>query len=215
MNETMKPQKLSQENRAYQEMLKPAVARLQGRNPQDIEKKGNVIFRPENSLLEIPSMGETYEISYPDFKCRGNIDEWLHLVMLHYLDLGDGTPVSWDFITFGNMKDGLIRGTGFDRTVDRELQQIFRGKENKEIREICESLGEKFQGSTKGDMCVVLPFLPRVPMILMVWFADEEFEATGKLLLTASVDHYLTIEDAVTAGEYVLRYIKKKFQEEQ
>lgn len=55
MNETMKPQKLSQENRAYQEMLKPAVARLQGRNPQDIEKKGNVIFRQENSLLEIPS----------------------------------------------------------------------------------------------------------------------------------------------------------------
>lgn len=210
MNETMKPQKLSQENRAYQEMLKPAVARLQGRNPQDIEEKGNVIFRPENSLLEIPSMGETYEISYPDFKCRENIDEWLHLVMLHYLDLGDGAPVSWDFITFGNMKDGLIRGTGFDRTVDRELQQIFRGKENKEIREICEGLGEKFQGSTKGDMCVVLPFLPRVPMILMVWFADEEFEATGKLLLTASVDHYLTIEDAVTAGEYVLRYIKER-----
>ena len=75
MNETMKPQKISKENRAYQEMLKPAVARLQGRNPQDIEEKGNVIFRPENSLLEIPSMGETYEISYPDFKCRGNIDE--------------------------------------------------------------------------------------------------------------------------------------------
>ena len=47
-------------------------------------------------------------------------------------------------------------------------------------------------------------------MILKVWFADEEFEATGKLLLTASVDHYLTIEDAVTAGEYVLRYIKER-----
>lgn len=34
MNETMKPQKISKENRAYQEMLKPAVARLQEEIPR-------------------------------------------------------------------------------------------------------------------------------------------------------------------------------------
>ncbi len=34
--------------------------------------------------------------------------------------------------------------------------------------------------------------------------ADEEFPASGKLLLDASADHYLMIEDAVTAGQILI-----------
>ena len=60
----------------------------------------------------------------------------------------------------------------------------------------------------------MLPFLPRIPLVLKVWFADEEFEASGKLLLTTSADHYLAIEDAVTVGEIILRQIKIQFEKE-
>ena len=37
-----------------------------------------------------------------------------------------------------------------------------------------------------------------------VWFADEEFPASGRLLLDESAPHYLTIEDAVTVGSLIL-----------
>ena len=43
---------------------------------------------------------------------------------------------------------------------------------------------------------------------LKVWFADDEFEASGKLLVSRSADHYLTIEDAVTVGELLLSKLK-------
>ena len=37
-----------------------------------------------------------------------------------------------------------------------------------------------------------------------IWFADEEFPASGRLLLDESAPHYLTIEDAVTAASLIL-----------
>ena len=41
-------------------------------------------------------------------------------------------------------------------------------------------------------------------VLLKVWFADEEFPASGRLLLDESAPHYLTIEDAVTVGSLIL-----------
>lgn len=204
----------NEQKRAYYEMLKPAVERLRGKNPEEIARKAGVLFNSEYSVLEVPILGKTYEFHLPTYTCRGEIEEWIHLVTLHYLDLADGTPVSWRLITFGNMKDGLIRGTGFDRTADIELQRILKGKNPEQIKNVCQKLGTDFAQSGNSDVCVVLPFLPHIPLVLKVWFADEEFDATGKLLLTASADHYLTIEDAVTAGEIVLKQIKIQFEKE-
>ena len=36
------------------------------------------------------------------------------------------------------------------------------------------------------------------------WLADEEFPASGKLLLDTSADHYLMIEDAVSVGQIIM-----------
>ncbi|MDY2660868.1 MAG: DUF3786 domain-containing protein, partial [[Ruminococcus] gnavus] len=46
------------------------------------------------------------------------------------------------------------------------------------------------------------------PVWLKIWFADEEFEASGKLYLSRSADHYLSMEDAVTVGEVFLSKLK-------
>lgn len=59
---------------------------------------------------------------------------------------------------------------------------------------------------------VVLPFLPNYPVTLKLWFADEDFPASGRMLLDAGADHYLTIEDAVTVGEIILERLLKPVQ---
>lgn len=47
-------------------------------------------------------------------------------------------------------------------------------------------------------------FLPRCSLWLKVWFADDELPPSGRLLIDESAPHYLTIEDAVTAGSLIL-----------
>ena len=75
------------------------------------------------------------------------------------------------------------------------------------MRESFQKLGaEEIQG--KGDYCARIPFLPRYPLLVNIWFEDEEFPASGKLLLEAAADHYLTVEDAVTVGTLVLELLR-------
>ena len=46
--------------------------------------------------------------------------------------------------------------------------------------------------------------MPNYPVWLKIWFADDEFPASGKIFVDASAEKYLSIEDAVTVGGAIL-----------
>lgn len=195
------------DNRAFGEMLKVAKRRLESRQPENIAGRSGAVFRREDSVLELQSLNQTVRITIPEYEFCPRLEEWHQLVVLHYLDLADGTAVSDRVAAFGELKDGLIRGTKFDRDTENELQRFLKGKTPEHIRQICKSLGAEFLDSN-ADLCAVFPFLPNYPVWLKVWFADEEFEASGKFYLSRSADHYLSMEDAVTVGEILLSKLK-------
>ena len=201
-----------EEDRAFQEMLQAAVQRLKKRSGSEIAAKSGAAFDSEKNMLEIQSLSEKIETQLPDFAVRTKLEKWHHLVLLHYLDVADGTPVSQELITFGNLKDGLIRGTRFDHTTDLELQKILKDQPEEKIQKACKTLGAQFI-ETKADLCAVFSFLPFYPVTLKIWYTDDEFPATGKLFLHGNADHYLSVEDAVTVGEIMLRKLKDCFNE--
>ena len=57
----------------------------------------------------------------------------------------------------------------------------------------------------------LFPVLPRYPVTLKIWFADEEFPVSGKIFLQDHADHYLSVEDAVTVGEILLQKLSEAF----
>lgn len=196
------------ENRAFQEMLAVAKERLQHRDPTDIAVKTNSLWEQDKKQLTIRSLNQLIEIRFPDYQVMPQMEEWHHLVLFHYLDQADESPVSQTWITFGNLKDGLIRGTKFDRTAEMELERIFRTSTPKEITEACQMLGAEFPES-KADLCAVFSFFPKYPVAMNIWFADEEFPASGKLFLQANADACLTVEDAVTVGSILISKLEE------
>ncbi|MFR7831321.1 MAG: DUF3786 domain-containing protein [Blautia wexlerae] len=173
------------ENRAFQEMLQVAVKRLQNRSGEDLAAKSGAVFYSSRNVLEVLSFYETIEIQLPEFRMNSNMDEWHYLTLLHYLDMADGTEGSQKLITFGNLKDGLIRGTKFDRTAEQKLEKLLQDKDPEKIQKACKNLGAEFT-ETKADLCAVFPVLPRYPVTLKIWFADEEFPASGKTISSGS-----------------------------
>ena len=113
-------------------------------------------------------------------------------------------------IGVGNLKDGLIRGTKFDRTAEQKLEKLLQDKDPEKIQKACKNLGAEFT-ETKADLCAVFPVLPRYPVTLKIWFADEEFPVSGKIFLQDHADHYLSVEDAVTVGEILLQKLSEAF----
>ena len=145
------------ENRAFQEMFQAAVKRLQNRSGEDIAAKSGAVFHSSRNVIEVLSFYETIEIQLPEFCINSDMDEWHYLTLLHYLDMADGTEGSQKLITFGNLKDGLIRGTKFDRTAEQKLEKLLQDKDPEKIQKACKNLGAEFT-ETKADLCAVFQF---------------------------------------------------------
>ena len=199
------------ENRAFNEMYIAAQKRLEGKNPIEIAKNSGAEFDEEKSILKIKSLDSVFELEYPTYDMKEKRDDWQILTLLHYLDLADNTPILSKQIKFGELKDGLIRGARFDKTVEAELERFLKNKDEKQVIEVFKSLDAKFIDS-KADLSAVFYIYPYYPVTISVWFEDEEFPPTGKMFLDKTADHYLTIEDAVGVGELMIKIINERYK---
>ena len=189
------------ENRQFELMLEAVRSRLLRHVPEEISEKAGV--RYENGVFWVRTLGRRVEIQWPAGKITPPVSKWHTLTLLHYLDLADGTPLSGRTITFSQYKDGLVRGGGLDRNTELIVRRDLGVLPREELARRCETLGAELLPSN-ADFCARFDFAPRYPVWLKVWFADEEFPASGRLLVDESAPNYLTIEDAVTVGSLIL-----------
>ena len=201
-----------QENRAFEEMLKVAQGWLRSHDPQDIARKADVPFDEAAGRFLIPHLGSTLTVSWPECVITPAISDWPHLVVLHYLHMADGIPVNPRLIPFAEVKDGgLSRGSNYDRKCEDLIRRVWCGRDLAKTEAACRALGAELI-SSNADLCAVFPFLPRYPMTLKLWLPEEDIPGSGRLFLSASAEHYLTIEDAVTAGEILWEALEDAYQ---
>ncbi len=182
-------------------MMQTAQERLLRHVPEEISEKAGV--RYENGVFWVRTLGRRVEIQWPAGKITPPVSTWHTLTLLHYLDLADGTPLTGRTITFSQYKDGLVRGGGLDRNTELIVRRDLGVLPREELARRCEALGAELLPSN-ADFCARFDFAPRYPVWLKVWFADEEFPTSGRLLVDESAPNYLTIEDAVTVGSLIL-----------
>lgn len=189
-------------NQMFSQMNLAALARLEGRDPREIAHNAGVRYDEESQVFHLPTMGIDVTVSYPDCHFSPELPGWHRLVILHYLDLSDGFPLTGKEIPFGQMKSGMVRGGGIDQKCELTIRNL-KGLSEDKVTNICKNIGGELIASN-ADIAFQIPFLPRFPVMLKIWLPDEDFPASGRLLLDSSADHYLTIEDAVTVAEIIL-----------
>lgn len=204
------------ENRAYEKMLQYAKECLLEHSPQKTAQKAGVEFDEATSTFRFESLGQKIIVGFPacrvTFAETGKPPYWLwNLVMLHYLDISDGTPLGSELISFSELPGGLARGHGFDRDSADTITKVFGRKPMENVRLACEALGAVFTKSN-ADICAIFPFLPCYPVMLKIWFADDELEGSGKILLNSQASHYLSMEDAVMAGSIILDFLIQQYE---
>lgn len=195
-----------QENRAFMEMMKVAKEWLADKKPLEIAEKTGILYDGRNACFHLNSMGTEIRIHYPDYEITPYVNEWQQLIILHYMKLADGTPLTGRWISMREIKDGLIRGGDFDLRCENVIRQRLSRISAEGFSEKCKAIGGRIVGSN-ADFTARFDFLPYYPLLLKLWFADEEFPASGKLLADAAADHYLAIEDAVTVGQIIMEML--------
>ena len=188
-------------DRQFENMLIVARERLLRHTPQEVFRKAGV--RYEDGMYLVDTLGKTVSVRLPDCTVLPQLSNWHTLTLLHYLDLADGAPPSGCMISFSQYKDGLVRGGGLDRNAELIVRRDLGVLPPEELARRCLSMGAELLPSN-ADFCAHFSFLPRCSLWLKVWFADDELPPSGRLLIDESAPHYLTIEDAVTAGSLIL-----------
>lgn len=200
-----------QENRAFQEMRKAAVARLMGRDVGKIAEHTKLAYDARTETFSLSSLGQEVRIRCSDWEITPELDDWHHLMLLHYLDMADGSPLAGELIRFGDLPGGMVRGGGFDRDSERIFSRDWGARPPRLVERACRALGGRVVPSN-ADLCTVFDLFPLYPMTLKLWFADEEMPGSGRLLLDKSASHFLSVEDAVTAGDLLLEKLSQQYR---
>ena len=85
----------------------------------------------------------------------------------------------------------------------------FRTARAEDVARACEALGGRLLPGS-ADVTAVIDYAPRFPVTVRFWCGDEEFQPSGKTLVDASAEHYLTLEAAGGACASVVQAIIRK-----
>ncbi|MDO8578624.1 MAG: DUF3786 domain-containing protein, partial [Dehalococcoidales bacterium] len=122
------------------------------------------------------------------------------LLILHYLLSAKGSPPSGKLITFQELPEGHVYYPTFLKRSVQPLVSNF-GSEPRLLLQPAEKLGAK--AVELGDASVAITAFPRVPVIIVLWKGDEEFEAGGSILFDAGISDYLPTEDITILCETI------------
>lgn len=188
-------------NRQYTLMLDAVRQRLKGSDPVHLSVLTG--FHWSGTSFETETLGKPIHISWPDCRIMPAVDLWHDLTILQYLANTQGTALTGKFISMSEFcSGGMARGTSFDRENDRTISCIGQFPASS-IREAASRLGG-IELPGKSDLAFHFSFLPRIPVILNLWLADEEFPASGKVLFDSSAEQDLQVEAAGTVSGVLL-----------
>lgn len=189
------------ENRQYHEMLSAAIRRMKDVDIPAAAKRSGMTYDHSSGQIAFLSFGEKTVFDTSTLQAAAPIEMWQHLAILQYLEAADGSRPTDRWISMADLSEGgMVRGASFDREIDNIIADRLGKYPPEHIRAAFERLGAVFHEHTRADLCADFLFLPCFPLRLNLWFADDEFPASGKLLINDGVKHCLGTEAIGTVG---------------
>lgn len=161
------------------------------------------------STLLIPFLNRTYTVSYPDFTFTDSADADTQVpiqeevLILHYLSALTTIQPSGNWVAYREIPGAGFYFSAFEKRAIDPLKTSF-GQNTKALESAAAQL-EAIPIDT-GDAGFELNIMPRVPVQMIMWEGDEEFEPEANILFDQSVGQILSPEDiAWLAGMIVYR----------
>jgi hypothetical protein len=113
------------------------------------------------------------------------------LCILAYLINAQDLPLANKFIKAENLPSGQFFFRGLHSLPTGKLEEAF-GKSPESLYEVSERFGAK--RCEFGDASVELYVLPRIPLTIVIWRGDEEFDARASILFDQTAGTHLPLD---------------------
>ena len=198
----------------YQDAYKLACEALISADIRERAEKSGATFKAGQSgshLITLTFLNRLCQITFPDIEVTyqesdEEVPLWSKILILHYLVKSEGLPLTGKWINFRQVPSGSTYYPAFVKRSQKPLCDFFSNRLDL-LEKTARVLGGK--KTHYGDRAVIIPALPRVPVVLVFWSGDEEFQPDAHILFDSTIPTYLSTEDiAVLSQQTVFRLIK-------
>jgi hypothetical protein len=156
-----------------------------------------------DGLAQMPLLGDICTVKddavYKGDSKLGTIGS---ILVLRYLLTAGDDPLRNAWVSYGDFKDGAQFASYVKANIEDVLAKAFAEKQAL-LRERLQAIGATmYRSEAKPDVAAALHPFPRVPLLVIFWDKDAEFDASFQFLFDESAESFLDMEALAVLLEY-------------
>ena len=190
--------------------------RLTALDPIDVCKRSLVQYDEKKRIYKVTAFGEEYSVKPEEQKIiplnpeSKLLTTELGLLIIFYLLGAQDIPLSGKWVNEFSLRGGALFFRGPHAIRNQALAGRY-GYDINEFKQACTKLcGQSVQ---MGDVAYRFQILPRIPVLVVLWFGDEEFEPAAKLLMDATLDQHLPLDVIYAMATEFIRLLMSDFDQ--
>ena len=148
-------------------------------------------------IIILEYLNQSYQIVFPDIDIslidsEEEVPMRDKILILHYFTQAKGTPITNKIIAFRELPEGANYFPTFSKRAIKPFLDHF-GREPERLIGAAKKLGG--HKVDYGDVAVTINAFSYVPITLVLWQGDKEFNPEGNILFDSTIADYLPTED--------------------
>jgi len=195
-----------EQNRAeYLKKLKNEIANL---DLAAASKRVRARFSGDKLTLKV--LGKDFSVD-----TKGNlstdihINPWVTIPFLNYILFSKGLPVSGNWVSFRELKDGKELYPLFQKRCEEPMKRVADIYTNLFDDMVHILNGKQVEKQFESDISVVLHPLPEVPIMVCYWSPEDGFESSLNVFFDQTADENLDIGSVFTLGAGLTQMFEK------
>jgi hypothetical protein len=151
--------------------------------------------------LMLKCMGREYLIDPGgEITTEGFITPWIKILLLHYIKTGGRADLSGRWVSFSELKSGMVKASSFTRDCEEPLREMLDSDLQK-VAQLMIRFGAETADDFPTEQAWRVLLLPRVPVVVLYWPGDAEFGSKVKILFDSTADKFLDVESIMFLAE--------------
>ena len=158
--------------------------------------------------MRLKYLGEEFSISSDgEIITQGKVTPWAKILLLNYIKTGGKGDLSGKWVSFSELKNGMLKYTTFKSECENALNVMFSGSMDKAALVLTE-LGAMRQDGFQAKYAWQIYLLPKIPILILYWKDEEDFPSQTKILFDFTAERFLDVESLIFLVEGLIENIE-------
>lgn len=162
---------------------------------------GRIGARFANNKLTLKVMGKDFSIDASGvLSSEIHVNPWVAAPFCDYVMNSPGTPISGEWVAFRELKEGRERYPLFQKRCEEPMKKVADAYPELFDDVVHLFSGKKVEEQFASDISVVLYPLPKVPVMICYWMAEDGLASSLNLFFDLTADTHLNIGSIFSLG---------------